>query len=256
MMARVAGPTVMQDLLGLVETHDHGGVVGLYLFGSAVVGGLRQDSDIDLLLLTHRSLRHDERESLVQFLLSCSGRRATRGPGRPIELTSLVLEDVVPWTYPPVCDFLYGEWLRDEFGDGRVPERHTNPDLAVLLTSLQQHAQVLTGRRPTELLAPVPAQDLRRSVKDSLASLLADRDGDERNVLLTLARMVVTLDTGGIVSKDEAARQVLPSLNRRGRSVMTLSLRGYLGEVQDDWSDHRIELAETAAILAARIQDA
>jgi streptomycin 3"-adenylyltransferase len=173
-----------------------------------------------------------------------------------MELTSLVLEDVVPWTYPPVCDFLYGEWLRDDFVEGRVPERHINPDLAVLVTSLQQHSRVLTGIPPTELLEPVPAKDLRRSVKDSLETLLGDLDGDERNVLLTLARMVVTLDTAEIVSKDEAARRVLPSLNRHGRSVMTLALRGYLGEVQDSWSNHRIEVEETASILATRIRAA
>ena len=174
----------------MVASHDPGGVVGLYPYGSAVAGGLHQDSDIDLLLLTQRSLRHDERECLLEFLLNRSGRRAIVAPGRPLELTSLVLDDVVPWTYPPRCDFLYGEWLRDEFSEGRVPEPRVNPDLAVLLTSLQQHAQVLTGVRPTEVLDPVPAHDLRRSVKDSLASLLGDL---------------------------EAALQVLPSLDPRGQ---------------------------------------
>ncbi len=208
------------------------------------------------LLVTQRSLLRDEREGLVRFLFNYSGRRAISTPGRPIELTSLVLEDVVPWTYPPVCDFLYGEWLRDDFGGGRVPRRHVNPDLAVLVTSLLQHAQVLTGVPPTELLKPVPAQDLRTSMKDGLASLLGDLDGDERNVLLTLARMVVTFDTGQIVSKDEAARQVLPTLNQLGQSAMTLALRGYLGEVQDGWSNHRMALEETVSILANRIQGA
>jgi streptomycin 3"-adenylyltransferase len=243
-----------EGLKDLVEYEDSGGVAGLYLYGSAVVGGLRGDSDIDLLLVTRRSLRHDEREGLVHFLLNCSGRRAICAPGRPIELTSLVLEDVVPWTYPPVCDFLYGEWLRDDFGEGRVPKRHVNPDLAVLVASLLQHAQVLTGVPPTQLLEPVPARDLRRSVKDGLVSLLGDLDGDERNVLLTLARMVVTLDTGQIVSKDQAALQVMPTLDQHGRSAMTLAFRSYLGEVQDHWSDHRTELEQTVSILADRIR--
>ncbi len=167
-----------------------------------------------------------------------------------------MLEDVVPWAYPPVCDFLYGEWLRDDFVDGRVPERHVNPDLAILITSLQQHSRVLTGKPPAELLEPVPARDLRSSVKDSLESLLGDLEGDERNVLLTLARMVVTLDSAEILSKDEAARRVLPSLNPRGRSAMTLALRAYLGEVQDRWANHRNEVEETASILATRIRGA
>jgi hypothetical protein len=35
---------------------------------------------------------------------------------------------------------------------------------------------------------------------------------DERNVLLTLARMLVTLETGEIVAKDETVRRTLPVL--------------------------------------------
>ena len=244
------------DVNDLVENHDIGRVAGVYLYGSAVAGGVRPDSDVDLLLLTRRSLLHDERELLLRFLHDRSGRRAISSPGRPIELTSLVLGDVVPWTYPPVCDFLYGEWLRDDFGGGRVPERHVNPDLAVLVTSLLQHAHVLSGPAPRELLGPVPAHDLRASITDGLAPLLGDLHGDERNVLLTLARMVVTLDTGQIVSKDEAARRVIPSLDRRGGSVMTRALRGYLGEVEDSWSMRDADLEHTVAILARRIQAA
>ncbi|MDQ0373940.1 aminoglycoside adenylyltransferase domain-containing protein [Cellulomonas humilata] len=47
-----------------------------------------------------------------------------------------------------------------------------------------------------------PVADLRRSIDDSLEPLLDGLVGDERNVVLTLARMVVTLETGAIVSKD------------------------------------------------------
>lgn len=130
-----------------IKEANPGDVLGVYLFGSSAVGGLRPDSDIDVLVLTRRSLSVDERRDLVGFLLQFSGRRATVAPGRPLELTSLVLEDVVPWTYPPVCDFLYGEWLRDQYRD-RVPERHVNPDLAVLITTARQHAQCLHGRCP------------------------------------------------------------------------------------------------------------
>ncbi|MGH3118721.1 MAG: aminoglycoside adenylyltransferase domain-containing protein [Pseudonocardiaceae bacterium] len=238
-----------------LETQDPGGVLGLYLFGSWVAGGLHPDSDIDLLMLTDRSLSLAERRGLVELLLQFSGRRATVEPGRPLELTSLVLDDVVPWTYPPVCDLLYGEWLREEFGDGRVPERHVNPDLAVLLTTVQQHVESVRGPNPAELLEQVPTQDLYRSMLDGLAPLLRELVGDERNVLLTLARMVVTFDTGRVVSKAEAARQVMSSLQEPRRSVMTLALGGYLGELSDDWSQCQVEAKSTAQYLAERIRD-
>lgn len=153
-----------------------------------------------------------------------------------------------------MCDFLYGEWLRTQFVEGRVPEPQVNPDLAVLLTTLQQHAEVLRGPDPTSLLRPVPLADLRRSARDSLVPLLSDLIGDERNVLLTLARMLVTLDTGDIVPNDEAVRRILPGLHEPHRALLSLAVAGYLGDVPDDWSKRQEEARATATYLASRIR--
>ncbi len=248
--------SVIDRLTEHLSRDDPGGLLGVYLFGSAMTGGLRPDSDIDLLTVTTRSLSLAERQRLVAFLLRFSGRKATVTPGRPLELTSIVIDDVVPWVYPPVCDFLYGEWLRDEFVDGRTPERHINPDLAVVVTMLLQHSKVLLGQAPIDLLQSVPTEDLHQSMQDSLNALLDDLEGDERNVLLTLARMTVTLETGQIASKDEAAAQVLRSLEEPHSSVMTLAMDAYRGQVQDDWSERQAQARETAEHLAKRIRDA
>jgi streptomycin 3"-adenylyltransferase len=247
---------VVEHLKNHLLQADAGGVLGVYLFGSSVVGGLRPDSDIDVLVLTERSLSQVQRRDLVDFLLQFSGRRATVAPGRPLEVTSLVLGDVVPWTYPPGCDFLYGEWLRDDFAGGRVPERHVNPDLAVLVTTIRQHAECLHGPHPTELLEPVPPQDLHRAMHDSLAPLMADLEGDERNVLLTLARMVVTVETGRIASKDDAADLVLPGLQEPHSTVLSLAAAGYRGELRDDWTALTEEARVTADHLAERVRAA
>jgi streptomycin 3"-adenylyltransferase len=233
---------------------DPGGVLGVYLIGSSAVGGLRPQSDIDVLVLTKRSLSRGERQDLVDFLLQVSGARATVAPGRPLEVTGLVLDDVVPWVYPPVCDFLYGEWLRDEFCAGALPERHRSPDLAVLVTTARQHATCLSGPHPRDLLVPVPMEDLHRAVHDSLDPLLTNLVGDERNVLLTLARMAVTVETDQILPKDHAAEQVRPSLREPYRSTLALAARAYVGEVVDDWSDRRTEARITADHLARRIR--
>lgn len=89
---------VVTALLDRLERTDPGGVLGVYLFGSSAVGALRPDSDIDVLVLTRRPLSQGERQGLLEFLLQHSGRRASVAPGRPLELTSLVVDDVVPWT--------------------------------------------------------------------------------------------------------------------------------------------------------------
>jgi streptomycin 3"-adenylyltransferase len=245
---------VVDALTDHLARTDPGGLLGVHLFGSSAVGGLRPDSDVDVLVLTQRSLSQSERQTLLEFLLQHSGRRATVAAGRPLELTSLVVDDVVPWSYPPVCDFLYGEWLRDDFLGGEVPARHDNPDLAVLVTTALQHAVCLHGPPLDELVGPVPTEDLLRSFQDSLDPLLDDLVGDERNVMLTLARKVVTAETGRIVSKDQAADLILPSLREPHRSVLSLAARGYLGEVDDDWTDRQEQVRDTAAVLAARVR--
>ncbi len=247
-------PVVARLRRHLEQIDPGGGLVGLYLFGSSVSGGLRADSDIDVLLLTRRSLSCSERQALLGFLLQFSGRRATLAAGRPLEVTGLVVDDVNPWRYPPVCDFLYGEWLRDEFHGGRLPDRHTNPDVAVLITTARQHAACLYGPPLADLLPPVSLQDLHAAIHDSLDPLLADLGGDERNVLLTLARMVVTLEMERIVPKHEAAELILPSLEKRHRSLPSFAARGYVGEVTDDWRDRRQEAIQTTQALAHRIR--
>ncbi len=245
--------TAIDHLLRALQGTD-AGVLSVSLFGSSAVGGLRPDSDIDVLVLMERSLVHVERQRLVELLLECSGSRATVTPGRALEVTALMLNDVVPWTYPPTCDFLYGEWLRDEFLGGRLPERHEDPDLTVLITTARQHAICLLGPHPADLLDPVPTPDLRRSMRDSLASLFEDLVGDERNVLLTLARMVVTTETGRILPKDEAAVAVLPTLPEPHRSVLSLAARAYVGDAVDVWTDLQDQARDTAELMATRIR--
>src|SRR5690348_17070449 len=86
---------------------DH---IGSYLHGSAVLAGLRPASDVDVLTVAARSLDGVQRRALVSGIMPLSGSGA-----RPMELTVVVQSDVRQWRYPPICDFLYGEWLRAEY---------------------------------------------------------------------------------------------------------------------------------------------
>ena len=75
----------------------------------------------------------------------------------------------------------------------------------------------------------MPAADLAHAVVDGIPALLADLDHDTRNVLLTLARILVTVETGEIVAKDEAAERVLPRLGDRERAVLERARDAYHG---------------------------
>lgn len=245
-------PDVITALAEFIGRMDPGEVVAMALVGSSADGGLRPDSDLDLLILTRRSLSTAERSTLVNRLLQVSGSRATVAPGRPIELTSLRLGDVVPWRYPATRDFLYGEWLRQQYLAGQLPRPEHDSNLPVLITSARRHAITMGGPPLDQLLAPVPEHDLYRSLHDGVPALLDNLVGDERNVLLTLARIVVTLETGLIVPKDRAAAVVAPMLPAGARAAIMRAGQGYLGEITDEWTTDD-DAAATAQLLAGRI---
>lgn len=212
-------------------------VLGIYLHGSAVFGGLRPRSDLDLLAVVARPTTATERRRLVKRLLRSSGRGDPTGGSRSIELTVVVQADVRPWRYPPPMELQYGDWWRTEFEAGLLsPWESPNPDLAITISQVLAADRPLFGPVPAELLDPVPAADLRRAMLDGIPSLLADLEGDEANVILTFARIWTTLETGRIVPKDEAADWVLTRLPQEQRPTLEQARAIYLGERADDWS--------------------
>jgi hypothetical protein len=60
-------------------------VVGAYLFGSAVGGGLRPRSDLDVLVVSERALTRDEKRELVDRILPISWRQIANGVLRGID---------------------------------------------------------------------------------------------------------------------------------------------------------------------------
>jgi streptomycin 3"-adenylyltransferase len=223
-------------------------LVGAYLFGSAVLGGLRHESDIDVLALSRRPTTREEKQALVDRLLAISGRE-----GRRVELTIVVESDVRPWRFPPRFDFQYGDWLRRDFEDGNLEPwpSSENRDLATLLTMVRRYGEPVAGPPAAEAIAEVPEADLRAAMVGDLELLLADLEPDTRNVLLTFARIWCTLATGEIRPKDEAAAWALERLPDEHRTVLVHARAAYLGGAED-WSGISIQAAADAMLAEIR----
>ncbi|MET0741378.1 MAG: aminoglycoside adenylyltransferase family protein [Candidatus Nanopelagicales bacterium] len=211
-------------------------VIGVYLHGSAVMGGLRSLSDLDMLVVTRQPTTAIDRRALVEGLFEISGSRASRGPARPVELTIVVQSAVRPWRYPPMCEFLYGEWLRDAYERGEIPVPEPSTDLATLLTMVLAGDAPLIGPPPRHVLDPVPHDDLRASVVAGVPQLLDEIEDDTRNVVLTLARIWRTLATGEVTSKDAAADWALQRLPIEQRPVLQRARDIYVGDHPEEWS--------------------
>lgn len=168
--------TGMHDVIDRVSEYFDGrddGLVGLYLYGSSVAGGLQHESDVDLLAVTRRTLSTQERVEITDLLLRFSGRRATVQPGRPVELTAVVHSELTRWTYPAVCDYQYGEWLREDIAAGQVPAPHPDPDLAILISSARSTSEPLRGPALYRITDPIPAADPQGEQTQETAERLA-----------------------------------------------------------------------------------
>jgi streptomycin 3"-adenylyltransferase len=248
-------PELAAEVVRIVREQLGGGVLGAYLHGSAVLGGLRATSDVDILVVLDRPTTDIERFAITDQMLEISGRRARRGPGRPVELTLVVQSEVRPWHYPPMSEMQYGEWLRDEYVGGLVPAPERSPDLAPLITMVLAGNRPLFGPPPAEVLDPVPIGDVRRAIVAGIPALFRDIETDTRNVLLTLARIWSTLATNEIRSKDAAADWAIEVLPRQHRPLLSLARDTYVEGIDDPgtWANLTSEARALAAHMVGEI---
>jgi streptomycin 3"-adenylyltransferase len=242
----------------VLERHLSDTLESLHLFGSAVDGGLRPGSDIDLLVCVTAPLALATRQALMTDLLSVSAAPGTDAALRPLEVTIVVRDEVLPWRYPPRRELQFGEWLRDELKAGVFDAPEIDRDLAILLTKARQHSVPLIGPAAETLFDPVPASDFAQALHDTIGiwNEPADWEGDERNVVLALARIWFSAATGRIASKDAAAAWVIERLPGELRPLMARAREAYLGQAEDDLASRQGEVAGFVAYAKPAVERA
>ena len=243
-------PTEVNQALSCVKTLLAKSLVAVYLHGSAVVGGLRPRSDIDLLVLIDEPMTLEVRERLATELMKISGRYPSDPDGRrPLEIIVFLRSDLAASLYPARCEFIYGEWLRPAYENGEIPKPVCDPELTLLLAQAAQEALPLFGPAADSFLPTVSRSVIQRAIKDAMPALIDALQGDERNVLLTLARMWRTIVTGEFVSKDIAADWAAARLPAGQAAMITTARDAYLRIGEEDWQNHQQELLLTVNSL-------
>ncbi|MBZ0321218.1 MAG: DUF4111 domain-containing protein [Anaerolineae bacterium] len=239
-------------------------LLGVYVYGSSIVGGVQKYSDLDLFVVSRRATTHDEKATLGTRLVSISrdffslfDKDADQDLSRPVELMIVVQSEIKPWRYPPTFDFQYGDWLRKDFESGNVEPWASKimPDLALLITQVRLAHKTILGPAPDQLLPQVPYDDFMTASVKELDSLMADIGFDTRNVLLTLARIWSTVETDAIRSKSDAAAWVLDRLPMDFQPVMQRARAVYLGEDDEHWDDLESLVQPCADFMVGKIRE-
>ncbi|ANY17513.1 aminoglycoside adenylyltransferase family protein [Bordetella pseudohinzii] len=235
--------------LDVIQRHLPTSLMAVHLYGSALYGGLKPLSDIDLLVTASAKLDEAQRRSLVADLLRISAPPGDDPALRALEVTLVLHTDIAPWRYPPLRHLQFGEWQRQDILAGIIEADTLDPDLAILFAKARQHSIALVGPPADRLFAPVPKTDFYAALSTTLDLWRTPDDwsGDERHVLLTLARVWYSAATGAIAPKDMAADWALARLPETYRPLLWQARQAYLGHAQDRFAAQGQAL--TAAIL-------
>lgn len=238
----------------LLKTLLESDLLGVYLYGSSLFGGLQKYSDIDLLVVTNRGTTSEEKATLIAHLLQISGVYM-KSSKLPIEMTIVEKGMINPWQYPPHFDFQYGDWLRESFQKGIIEpwENHEMPDLAVIVTQVLLKSETLWGVEAEQLLVRVPYHDFMKAMLHDLNRLSTDLEHDTRNVLLTFARIWSTLETDTIRSKPAAVDWVMNRLPNKYQPVMKRAKSICIGIENEHWDDIKLLIKPCADFMFDKI---
>lgn len=247
-------PPEALQALQLLQRRLGDALAAVYLHGSAVAEGLRRRSDVDLLAIVNEAPTASTRALLTVDLMAISGHYPCDRTGRrPLEVVIIRRDDLACLAYPAHAQFIYGEWLREALEQGAVSEPETSPEYTLLLAQAREEAISLIGPEVTDLVPDIPFSTACRAIADLLPDLLKSLEGDERNVLLTLARMWRTVTTGHFVSKNAAADWALPQLSGQAEATLTIARDSYLGSGADDLHLRQKDAWHTAQQMKERI---
>ena len=225
----------------IIEFHLASTLIAIHLYGSATDGGLKPYSDIDLLVTVSARLDEDVGKALMLDLLSVSVSPGEDKTLRALEVTVIDYNEVVPWRYPARREMQFGEWLRKDILIGIFEPAVLDIDLAILLTHARQHSLALVGPNAEEFFEPVPENDFYKVLSETLNlwKKCEDWAGDERNIVLTLARIWYSAATGNIAPKDIAADWLLKRLPAIYQPILHKALQAYLGLCEDNFVSYK-----------------
>jgi streptomycin 3"-adenylyltransferase len=192
-------------------------IVGVYAHGSLALGCFNPAlSDLDVLVVTTRSLTPEQRDALGPLL----------GRVPRLEIHFLTGPALVPWRHPAPYDLYFG---LEERLDG-PGEDH---DLAAHITVARQAGVALLGPRPADVFPVVPWADYEDSLLRDLR-WCGDHGGGLYTVL-SPARIWATLTERAVHSKASGAAWALERAPQGFRPLLSRALETYRSGTSEPW---------------------
>ncbi|HVA89763.1 MAG TPA: aminoglycoside adenylyltransferase domain-containing protein [Chloroflexota bacterium] len=221
---------VVHEFLSDVQSILGPRFVAMYLYGSLALGDFSPpnspvlSSDIDFVVVTDAELP----QALFVALHEMHARFDAGGSPWATQVEIVYIARNALRRYDPdgaLCPHIQrGETLvMDRLDSGWIPQLHI----------LREHGIVLAGPDPRTLIDPFSPEDLRRAMARSINEwparlshepLPLHQWGFRVFTVLTMCRMLYTLDSGAVVSKPVAARWAQQTLGERWSTLIEWAL--------------------------------
>lgn len=230
--------------------------IGFYIHGSLAMGGFNPNSsDIDVLVVTFKTMKVDIKRLLAQFLLNHSNLPF------PVEISFLNREQLRDWQHPCSFDFHYSEFWRERYQNDLLrgsynflnDDTSTDTDLAAHITITNHRGICVEGEPIDKVFPSVPRLDYISSIIGDFEDCLQNIKVEPIYCTLNLIRVYWYLKEGVISSKLEAGNwgcRVLPQdFSKTVRNVVNI----YTGE-DDECPLSKDELIFLRDYLEERVQ--
>jgi len=219
---------ILDLLLTNIQPILHDQFVGMYLFGSLANGDFDQHSDVDVLIVTDGKISEETFSSLKNMHMELA------------QIDS-------PWAIQQEVSYIPQDALRrfdpynnlhphlDRGNDEVLHWMAHESDWIIQRHILREHGVVITGPDLKTLIDPISRDELRQAVVDVLP-LWVDPILDDPNIIdargyqsycvLSLCRMLYTLQDKAILSKPAAAEWALQALDDRWKPLIERAIVG------------------------------
>ncbi len=213
---------LLQELQTSIQAVLGERLVGLYLEGSLAAGGFDPSSDIDFVAVTDQEVTPEQ----FAALQAMHDRLQALDTSWAIQLEGMYISRAALRRYDPAND----TFPNLERGLGERLKMVTYDASGVIHRwILRQHGIVLLGPPPSTLVDPVSSVDLSHAVRAILpgwgGGLLADpailqQSGYQSYVVLSMCRILYTVQHGAVVPKLTAARWAQEALPQRWKPLI------------------------------------
>ncbi len=226
----------ISNLLAVFKQTLSENIIGIYLHGSLAMGCFNPArSDIDLLVVIQHGMSVETKRDIAQYLLTCSLSPA------PVEISFLVLSNILPFQHPLLFDLHYSESWRERYtqaladGTWRMwnNEIKRDTDLAAHITVTHARGVCLYGKPILDVLPLVPPTFYVTSIVGDCDDALAEYQHMPVYFTLNACRVLAYLREGYIFSKDEGGVWGLQTLPGELHGVVAQALNIYRGNMAD-----------------------